>query len=78
MFNRWKDEMEQRELKMKLKKMKLTVTGHKAREKIRTGRPPRGCCGRRVGANSILCSERKSCQRRYSKLRDLRRVRESV
>ncbi len=64
MFNRWK-EMDQRGLKINMEKTKLIVIGNKARDKIHLGRCPCGCCGRGVGANSILCSEcDKQCHRR--------------
>ena len=33
------------------------VTGNKARERIQSGRWPCGCCGRGVGANSMLCMQ---------------------
>ncbi len=55
MFNRWKEEIEQRGLKINMEKTKLMVTGNKARDRTHSGRWPCGCCGRRVGANSILC-----------------------
>ncbi len=56
MFNRWKEEMEHRGLKINMEKTKLMVTGNKARDRIHSERWPCGCCGRGVGANSILCS----------------------
>ncbi len=56
MFNRWKEEMEQRGLKIYMEKTKLMVTGNMSRNKIHSGRWPCGC-GRGVGANSILCRE---------------------
>ncbi len=37
MFNRWKEEMEQRELKLNMEKTKLMVTRNKARDKIHSG-----------------------------------------
>ena len=57
MFNRWKEGMEQRELKTNMEKTKSMVTESKARERIQSGRWPCGCCGRGVGANSVLCTE---------------------
>ena len=38
MFNRWKEGMEQRGLKINMEKTKSMVTGNKARERIRLGR----------------------------------------
>ena len=38
MFNRWKEEMEQRGLKINMEKTKLMVTGNKATERIQSGR----------------------------------------
>ena len=49
--------MEQRELKIKMEKTKSMVTGYKARERIQSRRWPFGCCERRLGANSVLCTE---------------------
>ena len=49
--------MEQRELKISMEETKLVVTAGKARERIQLGRWPCGCCGRGVGANSVLCTE---------------------
>ena len=57
MFNRWKEGLEQRELKIKMEKTKSMVTGYKARERIQSRRWPFGCCERRLGANSVLCTE---------------------
>ncbi len=53
MFNRWKEEMEQGELKINMEKTKLMVIGNKARDRIHSGRWPCGCCGRGVGADPI-------------------------
>ncbi len=57
MFIGWKKEREQRGLKISMEKTKLMVTGNKARDKTNSGRWLCGCCGRGVGANSILCKE---------------------
>ena len=54
-FNRWKDEMEQRGLKINMDKTKLMVTGKKAKEIIQSGRGPCRWCGRDVGVNSVFC-----------------------
>ena len=79
MFNRWKTEMEQRGLKINMEKTKYMVTGNRAREAIQSGRWPCGCCGRGVGANSMLCIEcNKWCHRRCSGLRNFRGVRNFV
>ncbi len=55
MINRWKEEMEQRGLKINTEKTKLMVTGNMAREGIQSGRWPCGCCERGVGSTSMLC-----------------------
>ena len=60
-FNSWKAEMEQGGLKLNMEKTKSMVTGNKARERLQSGRWPCGCCGRGVGANSVLCTECNKC-----------------
>ena len=60
---------------MNTKKTKSMVNAKSARERIQSGRWPCGCCGRGVGANFVLCTEcNKWCNKRYSGLRNLRRV----
>ena len=43
MFNRWKEGMEQRGLKINMEKTKSVVTGNKARERIQSERWQCGC-----------------------------------
>ena len=75
MFNRWKERMEQRGLKINMEKKKSVVTRNKARERTQSGRWLCGCCGRGVGANSVLFTEcNKWCHNRFSGLRNLRLV----
>ena len=57
MFNTWKEGMEQRGLKINMEKAKSVVIGNMAKERIQSRRWLRGCCGRAVGANSVLCTE---------------------
>ena len=72
MFNRWKEGMEQRGLKINTEKTKSMVTGNKARERLQSGRWPCGCCGRGVGSNSVLCTKcKKWCHKQCSGLRKL-------
>ncbi len=79
MFNMWKEEMEQMGLKINMEKTKLMVTGNETRDKIHSGRRPCGCCGRGVGANSILCRVSGNwCHRRCSGLRNLRGVQDFI
>ena len=76
-FERWKEKMQRRGLKVNMEKTKIMVTGKKATERVESGRWPCGCCGRGVGANSIKCTEcEKWCHRRCSGLRNLRNVEE--
>ena len=79
MFNKWKEQMELRGLKVNLEKTKSMVTGKRAAEAVQSGRWPCGCCGRGVGSNSVLCVEcNKWCHQRCSGLRNLRGVRNFV
>ena len=55
MFNKWKDAMELRGLRINLSKTKLLVTGKSGRP-IESGNYPCGVCGRGVGRNSIECT----------------------
>ena len=48
MFNRWKEGMEQRRLKINTEKTKFMVTGNKVRKRFQSGRWPCGCCGKWV------------------------------
>ena len=57
MFNRWKEGMKHRGVKINTEKTKSVVTGNKARERIQSGRWSCGCCGRGVGTNFVLCTE---------------------
>ena len=57
MFNKWKEGMEQRGLKINTEKTKSMVTRNRTRERIRSGRWPCGCCGRGVGANCAECNK---------------------
>ena len=51
----------------------------KAKEIIKSGRWPCGCCGRGVGANSVLCVAcNKWCHQRCSGLRNLRGIQNFV
>jgi len=80
-FNRWRDEMEQRGLKINVDKTKLVVTGKKAKERIQSGRWPYGSCicGRRVGGNSVFCTVcKKWCHQCCSELRNIRGVQNFV
>ena len=52
-FERWKDAMELRGLKVNMEKTKVMITGKHARVKLKTGKWPCSCCGRGVGSNSI-------------------------
>lgn len=73
MFNRWKEGMEQRGLKINMEKTKLMMTRNEARERILSGKWLCGCCGRGVEANSVLCTRcNKWCHQRCSGLRNLR------
>ena len=53
MFNRWKEGMEQKGLKINTTKTKSMVIGNKAQERIQSGRWQGGCCGR--GWEQTLC-----------------------
>ncbi len=57
MFNRWKEQMEQRGLKINMGKTKLMLAGNKARDKIYSGRWPCGCCRIGIEADSVLCRD---------------------
>ena len=70
MFNRWREGMEGRGLKINMEKTEVMVTGREHRGTIETGRWPCGVCGRGVGVNSIFCTEcGKWCHQRCSGLR---------
>ena len=63
----WKTELELRGLKVNMEKTKMVVTGRSSTQKIKSGKYPRGCCGKGVGWNSILCTECKNwCHKRCS------------
>ena len=75
MFNRWKEGMEERGLKVNMDKTKLMATGKRSTHLVQSGRFPCGCCGKGVGVNSVLCTEcNKWCHQRCSGLRNLRGV----
>ena len=71
-FVRWRKELELRGLKVNMEKTKMMVTGRSSTQKIKTGKWSRGCCGKGVESNSILCTECKSwCHKRCSGLKRL-------
>ena len=75
MFKRWKGGMEKRGLKINISKTKYLVTAREAKEKVKSGKWPCGCCGKGVGVNSIKCDECKSwCHKKCSGLRNLSEV----
>ena len=79
MFVRWKSGMERRGLKINMEKTKVMVSGRNRQQEERRGRFPCGCCGRGVGANSILCSTcSRWCHKRCSGLRRVTGVRDFV
>ena len=74
-FNRWKENLEERGMKINMEKTKVMITGEAPAKREEVGRFPCGCCGKGVGNNSIYCTLcRKWCHKRCSGLRDLRRA----
>ena len=70
MFENWSQEIEKRGLKVNTEKTKIMITGKQSTKGITTGKWPCGCCGRGVGANSILCVMcNKWCHRKCSGLK---------
>ena len=66
-FDRWRKEMELRGLKVNMEKTKMMVTGRSSTQKIKSGKWSCGCCGKKVGSNSILCIECENwCHKRCS------------
>jgi len=55
LFDRWREGLEARGLKVNMDKTKLMITGKETRQNINVGRWPCGFCGKGVGVNSILC-----------------------
>ena len=55
-FWNWKDALESRGLKVNTRKTKLMVSGSEE-ELIKSKRDPCGVCGKRVMANSVLCTK---------------------
>ena len=54
-FERWRDAMELRGLRVNMEKTKVMITGKTARVKVKSGKWPCSCCGKGVGVNSIQC-----------------------
>ena len=72
MLKWWRGGMERRGLKINMSKAKYLVTGKGAKEKVQYGKWPCGCCGKGVGANSILCNEcNRCCHNMWSGMRNL-------
>ena len=55
-FNSWKAGLEKRGLKINSEKTKVMITGKAPTLRQETGRYPCSCCGKGVGANSVLCT----------------------
>ena len=79
MFERWRDAMEQRGLKINLGKTKLLVTGKRNLKTPVSVRFPCSVCSAGVGVNSILCKQcGKWCHKRRSGVENLNRVQQFV
>ena len=55
-FGNWKDALESKGLKVNTRKTKMMVNGSEG-ELFKSKIDPRGVCGRRVMANSVLCTK---------------------
>jgi hypothetical protein len=70
LFERWRNAMELKGLKVNMEKTKLMVTGKESTRRVQSGRWSCGCCGKGVGVNSILCVDCNNwCHLRCSGLR---------
>ena len=74
-FERWRDAMKLRGLKVNMEKTKVMITGKKSSSKVKSGKYPCGCCGKGVGVNSLLCVNCKEwCHLRCSGLKSVKGV----
>ena len=55
-FWNWKDELESKSLKINIRKTKVMIGGSEG-EPIKSKIDPCGVCGRKVMANSVLCTK---------------------
>jgi len=59
-LNEWKDNMENRGMRVNVNKTKVVISGEQQKVTQRDVRWPCGVCGRGIGNNSIQCT---SCQK---------------
>ena len=77
-FERWRDAMELRGLRVNMEKTKVMITGKTARVKVKSGKWPCSCCGKGVLVNSIQCLSCKGwCHQRCSGLKKVTGVKKS-
>ena len=70
-FWNWKDALESKGLKVNIRKTKLMVSGSEG-ELFKSKIDPCGVCGRRIMANSVLCTK---CENRFcSRCTKIKRV----
>jgi len=60
MLNEWKDNVENRGVRVNMNKTKVMISGERQKPMQKAARWPCGACGRGVGSNSIQCT---SCQK---------------
>ena len=63
-LNEWKDNMENRGVRVNMNKTKVMVSGERQKLMQKAARWPCGVCGRGVGSNSMQCT---SCQKCVNK-----------